>query len=63
MKKNNIDWDDLIDAKIASELFNKDASYFRFLVKTERLTEGVDCKKLGKTWIFSKKSLEKFFNK
>lgn len=61
--KSNANWDDLIDAKEASELFKKDASYFRYLVKEEKLTENVDCKKFGKTWVFSKKSLEKYFKK
>lgn len=61
--KSNVNWDDLIDASEASKMFEKDTSYFRYLVKVGKLTENVDCKKFGKTWVFSKKSLEKYFKK
>lgn len=61
--KNKIDWNDIISAKDASELFNKEVSYFRRLVKEEKITENVDFKKIGPTIAYSKSALEDYFKK
>lgn len=61
MKK--VDWDDIISAKDAAEIFNKEVSYFRQLVRAEKITENVDYKKIGPTIAYSKSALEDYFKK
>lgn len=61
MKKDNVDWDRLLTSKEAATLYNKEESYFRQLIRAEKLIVGIDCKQFGKTWIFDKKALDKYF--
>lgn len=63
MKKSKVDWDNLVSPKDAAEIFGKDESYFRRLAKSGKLTENIDFKKIGNTWVFSLESLEKYFKK
>ena len=61
--KCKVNWDDIISAKEASEIFNKEVSYFRQLRRKEKITENVDYKKIGPTIAYSKSALEDYFKK
>ncbi len=61
--KYKVNWDDIISAKEASEIFNKEVSYFRQLIRKEKITENVDYKKIGPTIAYSKSALEDYFKK
>lgn len=57
-----MNWNDLISATEAAKVFKKDTSYFRRVIIEGKLKENVHCKKIGKTWVFSRKALEDYFN-
>ena len=56
-------WDDLISLAEAAEEFKKGESTLRLNIRNGFFIEGVDCKKFGKQWVFSRKALEKKYQK
>lgn len=47
----------------AAEMYSKSADTFRKAIFYKNLVEGVDCKKVGKSWLFLKSSLDRIYGK
>lgn len=45
----------------AAEIYYKSADTFRKAIRYGNLVEGVDCKKVGKSWLFLKSSLDRIY--
>lgn len=45
----------------AAEMYSKSADTFRKAIFYKNLVEGVDCKKVGKSWLFLKSSLDRVY--
>lgn len=52
-----------LSAAEAEEIYPVKSSAFRKAINDGRLAEGIDCKKVGKTWLFLKSSLDNLYNK
>lgn len=63
MEKSKVDWNNLVSSQEAAKIFGKNDSYFRKLANSGKLTENIDFKKFGTTWVFSLEALEKYFKK
>lgn len=59
----NFGLNDALTISEACELYNKESSTFRKLVNNDKLIDGIDYRKSKNTWLFSKQSLDKIYNK
>lgn len=52
---------DVMTFKEASENWNKKDNTLRMMVRTNKLSEGVDYRKSGNTWIITREAMEKLY--
>ena len=58
-----IDWDNVISVQEAAEFSGRAKTTLINNIKNGIFKEGIDCKKIGNSWAFDKRSIEKYYNK
>lgn len=56
-------WDMLLDMSQAEERYKRDKSTIKRAISSGKIKEGVDCKKMGRDWVFLKKNLDEIYKK
>ena len=54
---------EIMTFKEAAERWGISGAALRFVTTTKRLTEGIDYRKSGGTWLISRKAMEKLYGK
>lgn len=55
---NEFDWSQLISMAEAEELYGRDKSTIKRAISSGKITEGVDCRKFGRDWVFYKHNMD-----
>ena len=58
-----IEWEYLISISEAREMFNKNVKTIRMNIENGAFVNGIDCKKVGKTWVLDIRRLKEVYDK
>lgn len=55
---NAFDWSQLISMAEAEKLYGRDKSTIKRAISSQKIREGIDCKKFGRDWVFVKDNID-----
>lgn len=60
-KMTEFDWSQLLSMSQVEDIYGRDKSTIKRAIANGKITEGVDCKKFGRDWVFFKPSMDRIY--